>query len=173
MAVIEQVIEEGNLTFRFPDQAIASKYDDWVHYRRQFNQAFGGTKAVDLLYADDEVGWLIEVKDYREHHRTKTIDLADEVAAKVRDTLAGLVSAKLHANDADERKVAKAMLRCRTLRVVLHLEQPTKHSKLRPRAIDPTAVLIKLRGLLKAIDPHPCVVDQSTLKAEMKWEVEG
>lgn len=173
MAVIEQVIEEGRLTFRFPDAALASKYDDWAHYRQQFNPAFGGTKAVDLVFADERIGWLIEIKDYREHRRTKTIDLADEVAIKVRDTLAGLVSAKLHGNDPDERKVARAMLRSRALRVVLHLEQPEKHSKLRPRAIDPAAVLKKLKGLLKAIDPHPCVVDQRTLKAEMKWEVEG
>lgn len=173
MAVIEQVIEEKRLTFRFPDQAIASKYDDWAHYRHQFNPAFGGTKAVDILYADEMVGWLIEIKDYRVGCQITAAELADVVALKVRDTLAGLVSAKLHANDPDERRVATAMLRCRTLRVVLHMEQPAKHSKLRPRAIDPTAVLIKLKGLLKAIDPHPCVVDQSTLKAEMKWEVEG
>lgn len=42
MAVIEQVITEDRLTFTFPAEAMASKYDDWAHYRRQFNGAFWG-----------------------------------------------------------------------------------------------------------------------------------
>lgn len=173
MAVIEQVIEEGRLTFRFPSAGLASKYDDWAHYRRQFNPAFGGTKAVDLLFVDEGTGWLIEIKDYRVDCQITATELAEAVALKVRDTLAGLVSAQVNANDPDERRVAKEMLRCRKLRVALHMEQPAKRSRLRPRAIDPSAVLIKLKGLLKAVDPHPYVVDQRTLKAEMKWEVEG
>ena len=102
MAVIERVIQEDRLTFTFPAGALASKYDGWLHYRNQFNGAFGGTKAVDLVYADADTAWLIEVKDYRVNPRTKPIDLADEVALKVRDTLVGLISARLHANDADE-----------------------------------------------------------------------
>jgi hypothetical protein len=44
--------------------------------------------------------------------------------------------------------------------VVLHLEQPTQHSKRFPRAIDPAHVTQKLKQLLKAIDPHPKVVDK-------------
>ncbi len=173
MPVIEQVITEGRLTFTFPAEAMASKYDDWVHYRRQFNGAFGGTKAIDLLYVADPVGWLIEIKDYRLNPRTKPTDLADEVAHKVRDTLAGLASAQCNATDRDEKRVARNMLRCRQLKVVLHLEQPAKHSRLRPRAIDPAAVQMRLRTLLKAIDPHVCVVDQHALKAEMRWTVKG
>lgn len=173
MAVIEQVIEEGRLTFRFPAAALSSKYDDWAHYRKQFNPAFGGTKAVDLLFVDGGTGWLIEIKDYRVGCQITAVELAEAVALKVRDTLAGLVSAKVYANDHDEKKIAKALLTCQKLRVVLHMEQPAKKSKLRPRAIDPAAVLKKLKGLLKAVDPHPCVVDQHTLKAEMKWDVKG
>lgn len=107
MPVIEQVINEDRLTFTFPAGAMATKYDDWAHYRRQFNSAFGGTKAIDLLYAEDRVGWLVEIKDYRLHVRTKPTDIADEVAHKVRDTLAGLVSAQHHATDTDERRFAR------------------------------------------------------------------
>lgn len=173
MPVVEQVIKEGRLTFRFPDQALSSQYDEWAHYRRQFNSAFGGTKAVDILYAEGATGWLVEVKDYREHCRTKTIDLAEEVAIKVRDTLAGLISARLHAQDPNEKNVAKGMLKSRRLRVVLHLEQPDKQTRLRPKAIDPAAILQRLKNLLKAIDPHPCVVNQNSMKAEMAWTVEG
>ncbi len=173
MAVIEQLIREDRLTFRFPADAVASKYDEWMHYRKQFNGAFGGTKAVDILYVEDFTGWLIEIKDYRIDCAISATELADVVALKVRDTLAGLVSAKLNAADIDERRVAKMLLGCRRLRVVLHIEQPEKHSKLRPQAIDLAAVLQKLKRLLKAIDPHPSVVHQHILKATMTWSVEG
>ncbi len=47
---------------------------------------------------------------------------------KARDSLAALVAAKANANDADEKAMAVAALRCPRLRVVLHLEQPAKHS---------------------------------------------
>jgi hypothetical protein len=54
--------------------------------------------------------------------------------------------------------MSRAALACNQIRVVLHLEQPAKRSKLFPRAIDPAQVKQKLRQLLKAIDPHPQVV---------------
>jgi hypothetical protein len=173
MPVIEDVISEDLLTFTFAPGAMASKYDDWSHYRNQFNKAFGGTKAVDVVYAAPDVAWLIEIKDYRVYPRTKAIDLADEVALKVRDTLAGLVAAKLGANDADEKAVAKTLLKKPRMRVVLHLEVPAKTSRLRKQSIEPDKVLLKLRPLVKSIDPHPCVVDQTTLTAEMNWTVVG
>lgn len=166
-------LHEGALTFTFPAIGKASQYDNWAHYRQQFNQAFGGTKAVDFLYVAEQTAWLIEVKDYRVHPRTKTLDLAAEVALKVRDTLAGLVSAQCAANNPEEKKVAREVLRCHTLRVVLHLEQPQKQSRLRPRAIEPKDVLMKLKQLIKAIDPHPCVVDQVSLSGKVAWQVQG
>jgi hypothetical protein len=173
MPVIENPIQEDRLVFTFPVDAISSKYDAWSHYRNQFNSAFGGTKAVDVVYAAADTGWLIEVKDYRINPRTKAIDLADEVALKVRDTLAGLISARLHANDADEKRVADALLQKRRLRVVLHLETPRSRSRLRPNAIEPDKVLQKLKTLLRAIDPHPCVVDQHSIAPAMNWTVQG
>ena len=173
MPVIENPIQEDRLVFTFPVDAISSKYDAWSHYRNQFNSAFGGTKAVDVVYAAADTGWLIEVKDYRVNPRTKAIDLADEVALKVRDTLAGLISARLHANDADEKRVADALLQKRRLRVVLHLETPRSRSRLRPNAIEPDKVLQKLKTLLRAIDPHPCVVDQHSIAPAMNWTVQG
>ena len=173
MPVIENPIHEDRLVFTFPVGAMSSKYDAWSHYRNQFNGAFGGTKAVDVVYAAVDTAWLIEIKDYRVNPRTKAIDLADEVALKVRDTLAGLASARLHANDADEKRVADALLRKRHLRVVLHLETPQSSSRLRPKAIEPDKVLQKLKTLIRAIDPHPCVVDQYTIEPGMSWVVQG
>lgn len=173
MPVIENPIQEDRLVFSFPAGAMSSKYDAWSHYRNQFNSAFGGTKAVDMVYAAQDTAWLIEVKDYRVNPRTKAIDLAEEVTLKVRDTLVGLVSAHLHANDADEKRVANALLRKRRMRVVLHLETPRSLSRLQPKPIESTTVLQKLKQLIRSVDPHPCVVDQNSIAPDMNWTVQG
>ncbi len=164
-------IKEGALTFHFPDNWEAANYDDWSFYLNQFQSVCGGAKAIDILAVEPRsCTWAIEVKDYRRHRRTKTIDLAEEVAIKVRDTLAGLVAARVNANDADEKALAGAALKSPRLRVVLHLEQPAKHSKLFPRAIDPAKVKQSLRRLLKAIDPHPQVLEKNRL-GNVAWTV--
>ena len=165
-------IEEGDLTFSFPDCCKASKYDNWSFYRNQFQSVAGGSKAVDILCLEDDVAWLVEIKDYREHPRTKSIDLCDEVAIKVRDTLSGLAAASANANDADEQALARRALEMRRWRVALHLEQPNVASRLRPRAIDPASVNSKLRKGLKAIDAHPTVVDRQSLHPGTPWTVQ-
>lgn len=164
---------EGRLTFTFPDPLEAAQYDSWAFYRNQFNSAFGGTKAIDFICIDNDKTWLIEVKDYRANRRTKAIDLADEVALKVRDTLAGLAAAKSNANNQSERACARKALKKNRLRVVLHLEQPRKPSKLFPQAVDPSKLVMKLKQVLKAVDPHPVIVDQTCLKPDMHWQVTG
>lgn len=166
-------LTEQQLAFTFADGVEPSQYDEWTFYRNQFNAVCGGTKAVDFVCLDGDQLWLIEVKDYRRHRRTKLVELGDEVAAKVRDTLAGLVAASCNANQADEQRVARQALGRSRLRVVLHLEQPRHPSRLFPRAVDPDDVLLKLKQRLKAIDAHPRVVDQSNLDAEMPWAVTG
>ena len=166
-------ITEGRLTFTFPDQSTVDKYDDWSFYRNQFNSAFGGTKAVDLIYIAGSTTWLIEVKDYRVDRRTKAIDLCEEVAIKVRDTLAGLVAAQSNASQATEKDFAKKAIRARSIRVVLHLEQPRNPSKLFPSVIAPANAVLKLRQQLRGVDAHPEVVDQHSLQPDMNWTVQG
>ena len=164
-------ITEGALTFQFPDDWLIAKFDAWSFYRNQFQQVCGGAKAIDMFaIASDHCVWAIEVKDYRGHRRVKTIELTDEVACKVRDSLAALVAARINANDQGEKQISSAALACNRIRVVLHLEQPTKHSKLFPRAIDPAQVTQKLKQLLKAIDPHPQVVAIGCLR-DVGWSV--
>jgi hypothetical protein len=164
-------ISEGQLTFHFPNGWQASKFDEWSFYRNQFQRVCGGARAVDILAVEHNACfWKIEVKDYRQHRRTKTIELPEEVAIKVRDSLAALVSARANANDADEKALARAALLCGRLRVVLHLEQPTKHSKLFPRAIDPAKVQQRLKQLIKAIDPHPLVLERNRMNG-VAWTV--
>ncbi|MBF0495329.1 MAG: hypothetical protein HQK58_01950 [Deltaproteobacteria bacterium] len=131
----------------------------------------GGAKAVDILaFAPDSCIWLIEVKDYREHPRTKPGALALEVAKKVRDSLAAIFSARMNADDPDEKEQAGVALESRSIRVVLHLEQPARHSKLFPRAIDPANVQQELTQLIKAIDAHPKVLEQGRLQGSA-WTV--
>ena len=90
---------EGHLACTFPDDWDVTKYDDWMFYRNRFIGVCGGSKAVDYLAYDlsNRTLWLIELKDYRQFRRTKddTISLWDEMAIKVRDTLAGIVAAKV------------------------------------------------------------------------------
>jgi hypothetical protein len=177
-------LSEGRLTFHFPDTWKVTKFDDWSFYRNQFQRlgselrvpcskcdaelqclACGakktmGFKAVDFLARDTEHRlWLLEIKDYRTSQRTKVIDIADEVALEVRDSLAALVAAAMNANDSKEKSFAKASVRSEGFRVGLHLEQPKQHSKLFPRAIDPAKVLQRMKQLLKSIDPHPRVYE--------------
>lgn len=159
------------LTFSFPDGWKISKYDDWSYYRRQFSCMWAEIKSLDLLAVDlQRNGWLIEVKDYRIHQRTKPSDLAEEVAKKVFDTLAALPPARVYANNDDERGMAQALLKVKRYRVVLHLEQPTKSSKLFPRVIDPAKVKQKLRKLLKPIDSHPMITEMAKMY-NLCWSV--
>ena len=189
-------ITEGQLTFTFPDGWQASKFDEWIFYRQQFNRLSGtravcsskkcgteltcqacgkpattGTKAIDILAIEGTICcWCIEIKDYRKHRRTKTLDIADEIAIKVRDSLAALAAAAANANKESETEQAIAALACRRFRIVLHLEQPAKHSKLFPRAIEPKSVLQRLKQLVKAIDPHPLVVETTQMNG-VSWAV--
>ena len=159
------------LDFDFPASWQTSKYDDWIFYRRQFSPMRNGIKSIDLLAVDPEkTAWFIEVKDYRANVRTKPSELGDEVARKVFDTFAAMLPAKVNANDADELQMATAVLGAKKLRVVVHLEQPKKHSAFRPRAFDPGAVQEDLRRLLKPIDPHAVVVETSRMGG-LAWSV--
>lgn len=111
------------------------------------------------------------MKDYRVHQRTKPSELPEEVSHKVFDTLAALLPARLNATVAAEQGMARAILQTKRLRVVLHLEQPKKHSRLRPRAINPADVKQKLKRLLKPIDAHPEVTERQSM-GSVAWRVE-
>jgi len=164
--------EEGRLRFIFPENWRVSKYDDWSFYN-QFQNICGGAKAVDFCGVTPDRGttWLIEVKDYRQYRRTKPSELPHEIACKFRDTLAGLACARVNSNDDRERDMADSFLRTGWIRLALHLEQPRKHSKLFPRAYQPADIRQKLKTLVKAIDPHPLVLDM--FFSGVDWTVEN
>lgn len=165
-------IQEGILSFDFEtdDGSLVSKYDDWIFYRHHFCKLANGVKAVDFVYVDQtqRCTWLIEVKDYR-HPQTEQIkpsELADAVALKVRDTLAGLVAAKCNANKDEERDLSCAALTMNKFNVVLHMEQIK-----RVWSIDPADLQLKLKQKLKAVDAHSKVVSKDSLKSNMRWSI--
>lgn len=187
-------ISEGQLGFAFPSDWQASKFDDWTFYRRQFmklagaglncskceegircancgNRNVAGTRGIDIVAIEPGSScWQIEVKDYRQTRVSNFVFLADEVALKVRDTLACLMTAALSANDAREKEMAQAAVRCDRLRIVLHLEQPPPKSRLESTASRRANILQRLKQLVKSIDPRPLVLDMSSMGA-VGWSV--
>lgn len=167
-----QQIVEGNLIFEFPDNWLVSKYDDWTFYRKHFQQQLQGQKAVDIIAIEpkNQCLWMIEVKDYRANRRTKPCDLINEVVVKIIDSLSGLWAAKINATIPAERELAIAAAKCKQLRVILHLEQPQKYSKLFPKVIDPANASVRLRKLMRVIDPHAKVYNQYNTPKHL-WNV--
>ncbi|MBN1928415.1 MAG: hypothetical protein JW764_02605 [Chlorobiaceae bacterium] len=159
------------LIFSFPENWKIAKYDDWAFYRNQFSRMWNEIKAVDMIALDlSSTFWLIEVKDYRVHRRTKPTCLPNEVAGKVFDTLAAMLPAKINASNVEEKQMASDISSTQKIRVVLHLEQPPQNSKLFRRAIDPADVQQKIRKLIHPVDAHPKVVEKSEMR-NLEWSV--
>ena len=163
------VLTEGGLQFTFPTKN-ASKYDDWAFYRNQFQKVANGTKAIDFIFVQDSTTWLIEVKDYRVHRRSKEISIEEEIALKVKDTVAGLLAAKMNANNTEEKQFATKVINSTELKFVLHLEQPPTNSRLFPQAFNLANVKLAVKNRIKAIDAHPKVVDLKRMNA-LPWQV--
>ena len=190
-------ITEDKLQFTFPNDwnPVPCKLDDWAYYRRQYSRYFNqikpicancngvilcascnhmntfGVKAMDIAAIDSSrIAWLIEIKDYRFNQRTKAIDLADEIAIKVRDSLAMILAAVTQANIASEQSMAKAISLAKRICVVAHIEQSLTPTRLRPPAIDLIAIREKLRRLLHFLDPHVLVVESSRMQ-NLPWTV--
>lgn len=111
----QEYIVDDTLVFIFPDDWKIAKCDGWVFYRKQFcrvrNDPKYGMTCVDLLALDPKKTlWLIEVKDYRQHRRTKEIPLWNEIRNKVVDTLSMLLPAACNALD-EELIFAKGLLK--------------------------------------------------------------
>lgn len=152
----------------FPASWQISKYDEWPFYRNGFQLCFD-PKAMDFLaLSPDRTLWLIELKDYRQRPRLKTIPLWEEVAIKARDTLAGILAAKMNAHHA-QTALAKECVAAKSVRVVLHLEQTKAPSKTFPLVADRANVQQKLKQKVKAIDAHPLVIETANMSG-VPWK---
>ncbi|MBU0673023.1 MAG: hypothetical protein KJ950_00085 [Proteobacteria bacterium] len=167
------VADVDGLRLTMPEGWWVWKYDDSAFYRKQFQNLAGGSKAMDAVaLADDGTLWLIEIKDYRRHRRTKPSSVFAEVASKVRATLAGLATARVRANDQDEKTKARQAMTCRQIRVAMQLVQSVKPSKLFPQVVEPHDAQIKLRQAVKAVDPHPLCAIKVMNDASLPWQTE-
>lgn len=121
----QEYIVDDTLVFIFPDDWKIAKCDGWVFYRKQFcrvrNDPKYGMTCVDLLALDSKkILYLIEVKDYRQHRRTKEIPLWNEIRNKVVDTLSMLLPAACNALD-EELIFAKGLLKTKKNKSYLSL----------------------------------------------------
>lgn len=163
----ESTLHVDGLDFTFPEGWTASKYDEWSFYRGDMNRICNGLKAVDLVALSPEKhAYFVEVKDYRHPDTEKPSMLADAVAAKVLHTLAAMLPARLNAQDTDEKTLSHQLLKCLSLKIVLHVEQSEKHS----RMVDPADLRQKLKQRLRAVDAHPKVCSVSHM-AGLPWTV--
>lgn len=160
--------EEGRLKFRFDEpRCSVFEYDKSNYYSKRF-QGIADCKGVDFVILDSQhTIWLIEVKDYRNNVRTKPLDLVDELAAKIVDSMAGLFSAKYKATDS-EQLFAEEAVNTNKLRVVFHLEG-AKHPTKRAEHFKLSSLQIKLRQTLKNVDPRALVVDHLHM-TNVIWE---
>ncbi|MCC5979880.1 MAG: hypothetical protein JJU21_17610 [Salinarimonas sp.] len=158
-------ISEGRIRFLFEAVDFAEKYDDWAYYRNRYQSACGSSKGVDFVVLKDKTVWLIEIKDFRGRRRSKAIDLAEEIAIKVRDTMSGILSCRFLSLDPNELHCAKQVVTSEKLRVVVHVEQPANPSRLFPRVINPAVFKLKLKQILKFADHHPLLVDLNSFPA--------
>jgi len=117
---------------------VAFKYDDTTFYRKEAIKLQGeidgvpqSAKAVDLVGLHQDHGLLLlEVKDFRGHRIENKArlgdDLATEVAAKARDSVAALVGASRKAvNEFPSEVIADALRNGQNAAVVLWLEDDT------------------------------------------------
>jgi hypothetical protein len=157
----------------------AQKYDEWDYYRSVL-QPQKSYSAMDLVIARAQQSpvevWLVEAKDFRmitrPPERSNLNGLAETVAKKVSDTLAGLRDAAGAAAQTNERRLAERALTAQKRRVVLHLEPHTSHrSKLFPSNFS-SGVLQKLRQVVGHIDLQPLVLNiANTGRAGVPWRV--
>lgn len=159
-------ITEKRLTFAFPEDYYVTKYDEWEHYKifqnscnlrnkidtnekgkNGINQSVdddNGSSGVDIIALHESTLWLIEIKDYyrlglepnAQSIDKKLSDLPYLIARKIRDSLAGLVSAKFKAEKQEEKDFSRLALDCNEIKIVLHIEMPSIRSKLYPSSSD-------------------------------------
>lgn len=110
--------------FEFPEDWDALKYDDWAYHSRLSTSAVRA-KGCDIVAIHKDELYLIEAKDYTYPVGTrppKAEELAQTVARKGFDTLAGLFSAaKLGAEHA---QFCERALKCQRIQLVLSIEFP-------------------------------------------------
>lgn len=166
---------EGDFDYVFPDGWQVKKWDDTSFHKTLFQSFGGSSKAVEFVAYSDEADsplWLIECKDFRPNGRNKTIDLCDEIAQKIKSSLAGLVCAR-NSQDSDLKRFARMALKKTDIRCVVHWEHPLRPHRLWPREfMDRSSIRDKLRQRLAVADPKAEIGNIAQLNTTMPWKIE-
>jgi hypothetical protein len=131
-----KTIHEGYLAFAFDNRWRVEKYDEHFDFRRKIGE-LQSSKAVDFVAFDGAECLFIEVKDFRTHRIENRLrlsgPLAEEVALKVRDSIAGVIGAhRCSCTPETWAPFAKSIAnRGKQLKVILWLEDDTARNQLK------------------------------------------
>lgn len=179
-------ITEGKLTFYFPKDCTAIKFDECQFYRKYFN-ALTYSKGVDIIALSSNAVTLIEIKDFRGYesknqNRIKTDyinytnnqyeeSLDIEVSLKATMTIAclyGVFSESKKCNAANELMIyynafkSEKIPSCtQAINIVLFLEGQFK-IQTRPKKAIMTALQSSIKKKLKWLNCNVVVVDSNT-----------
>ena len=162
-------IQERNLTFSFKFNAI--KFDDSQYYREHFCKIKKGIAAVDILAVNDDISYLIEIKDYT-HPDTENLtmtNLVEAIVSKVIFTLAAILPMKNNANNLNEKQIAALFSQSNRVNVFFHIELPPPRNSLKQSCYDLKEIEGLLKKKLKPIDAHPKVVSKTS--KNLSWIV--
>lgn len=155
-------LDEGAVRFSFAAGVEVEHYDTWKFYKQHLKHlgAGGGSKgsqAVDFLCLKGPKVFLIEVKDFRdaklEHNPPTPSELPAVVAAKVRDSIAGLWMLSRSSSSSLKRAFAARCIEALDVHVVLHLDQRVTPFRSNPQIYDHRNLVLKLKQQLRGLKP--------------------
>ena len=177
---MSQKFAEGGLTFDFPDDWSVCRPGATSYYSVRFQQFCGSCKETDFAMFDPGSGklWLLEVKNFATHARSKPIPLKDEFAQKVRDTLA-LITASAYCDQTPSQpkemeagEFARTARAATSLGVVLHCEPQPRPSKLFPATAEMANLLQAIKAALTPLGPAAAVkLARKDAYAGLPWAV--
>jgi hypothetical protein len=139
-------LEEKRLAFEFSDEWRVFKFDEHHDYRKGIEK-IDNAKAVDFLgIFEDSTLYFVEVKDFRGYRienkaRLSNMELAIELAQKVKDSLACIVGS-FHSSSEPKYWQPYVTLLCRKnsqIKIVLWLEDELpKHPEARQKVMAST-----------------------------------
>lgn len=178
-----QPLTVGELLFDFMAGTSAQCYDKWHFHEKRSKASNKGLDIVAITHEADrpQTTWLIEVKDFRtiskEPKHRNVAGLPETTEKKILDSLEGLRLAQHQATEPAEKAHAKAAMRAKTKRIVLHLEPYGGHEEEKTKLFPVNFAASVLQKLLqsrqlRAIDPKPLVLNMATTpRSEVPWTV--
>lgn len=160
---------EGFLEVEIADVSTWVRWDEAAAYRQGL-QKMTGTKAVEaVVIHEDGDALYLEIKDFRRHRienkrRLASGELVAEVAAKVRDSLAGLVwsCGRTFAGE-DHRRLVRQLRTAAKPLVVLWLEDDVP-----ARPADAATLAAEIRSKLRPWLNARVIVTSTKLESEAK-----